>query len=100
MTRFQLHGGMIPRTVKRLFDQRVEPRVEVDDQHAILGIRGQSHAVGIVNLSRSGAMIRYSAVPRIGETVTLQLLDRAAIQGQVRWVRDGRIGICFDHPAG
>lgn len=98
MAKFQLHGGMIPRTVKRLFDQRLEPRADASGQGAVLGFRGRDHMVDLVNLSASGAMVRFSATPRIGEAVTLQLLDRGAVQGQVRWVRDGRIGISFDRP--
>lgn len=99
MAKFQLHGGMIPRTVKRLFDQRTEPRVETNGEKVVLGFRGRDHVVALGNRSSSGAMVHFSEVPRIGETVTLQMLDRDLIRGQVRWVRDGRIGISFDRPA-
>lgn len=99
MAKFHLHGGMIPRTVKRLFDQRTEPRVEANGQNVVLGFRGRDYIVSLVNRSPSGAMVDFPEVPRIGETVTLQMLDRDRIQGQVRWVRDGRIGISFDRPA-
>lgn len=99
MAKFQLHGGMIPRTVRRLFDQRTEPRAGADDQNVVLGFRGRDFVVALVNRSPSGAMVDFSEVPRIGETVTLQMLDRGHIRGQVRWVRDGRIGISFDRPA-
>ena len=97
MSKFQLHGGMIPRTVKRLFDQRLEPRIDIDDQSAVLTIRGRDHIVSLINLSPSGAMIGFAGTPRIGEGVTIQMLDRGVIHAQVRWVRDGRVGICFDH---
>jgi hypothetical protein len=45
-------------------------------------------------------MILFDEVPHIGERVTLQMLDRRAAAGQVRWVRDGRIGIDFTEPRG
>ena len=33
-----------------------------------------------------------------GEAVTIQLLDHGLVAGQVRWSRDGRIGIHFTTP--
>jgi len=35
-----------------------------------------------------------------GDEVALQLLDHGAVTGQVRWVRDGRVGVSFVDPAG
>lgn len=96
--KFQLDGSMIPRSVRRMFDQRAEERRDVDKGSAVLTARGQNHIVPLVNLSRSGAMIRFSAMLHIGESISLQIVDRGVIQGQVRWVRDGRIGIGFDRP--
>jgi len=93
--RFSLDGGMIPRTVKRMFDERGEERIEANSQTAVLLHRGQKHVVRIVNLSSSGAMVIFSAMPHIGEEVALQLLGRDAIQGHVMWVRDGKIGMNF-----
>lgn len=89
---------MIPRTVKRMFDERSEPRQEGDSQTAVFTHRGRNHVVRIDNLSPSGAMVVYPGMPHIGETVTLQLLDHGAVAGQVRWVRDGRVGINFAAP--
>ena len=83
-SRFHLHGGMIPRTVKRMFDERAEARVEAESQTAVLSIRGRNHIVSVVNLSRRGAMLRFAGDAHIGESVSLQLLDRGAIAGQVR----------------
>ena len=93
--RFSLDGGMIPRTVKRMFDERTEERVGADAQSAVLTHRGQEHVVRLVNLSSSGAMVIFSATPHIGEEVLLQLLGHDAIPGHVMWVRDGRIGVNF-----
>jgi hypothetical protein len=97
-SRFQLHGSMIPRTVRRMFDERSEERVESGSQTAILSLRGRNHIVALVNLSSSGVMLRFTGNAHIGESVTLQLLDRGTIDGQVRWLRDGRMGVSFAHP--
>jgi hypothetical protein len=43
-------------------------------------------------------MVRFASEAYIGETVTLQCLDHGAIAGQVRWLRDGRMGISFASP--
>ena len=92
---FSLDGSMIPRQVRRLFDERAEPRIEAGSGTAVLAYRGRNHVVRICNLSESGAMISFPDVPNIGETVSLQLMERGAVQAQVRWVRDGRIGLAF-----
>lgn len=97
-SRFQLHGGMIPRTVKRMFDERSEERLSAESQTTVLSLRGRNHIVALVNLSRSGAMLRFAGEARIGESVSLQMLDRGTIAGQVRWLRDGRMGIYFARP--
>ena len=98
--KFGLDGSMIPRSVRRLFDQRDEPRVEAEGelQTGVLVHRGRNHVVRVGNISASGAMVVYSDVPHIGEAVTLQLLDHGAVAGHVRWVREGRVGINFAAP--
>ena len=93
--KFSLDGGMIPRTVKRMFDERFEERIETDSQTAVLEHRGRKHVVRLVNVSGWGAMVIFSGMPHIGEEVTLQLLGRDAVTGHVKWVRDGRIGVNF-----
>ena len=97
-SRFQLHGDMIPRTVKRMFDERGEERIETGSQTAVLSLRGRNHIVALVNLSSSGVMVRFTGDAHIGESVSLQLLDRGTIAGQVRWLRDGRMGVHFARP--
>ena len=97
-SKFGLDGAMIPRTVKRIFDERGEPRLDAESGTAVLAHRGRNHVVRIVNLSSSGAMVNFPLVPHIGEAVSLQLLERGQIPGHVRWVRDGRIGIHFTEP--
>lgn len=85
---------MIPRSVRRVADHRTEDRHEPESQTAVLRIRGRNHVVRLANLSQSGAMVIFSGVPHIGEELTLQLMGRQ-VGGQVRWVRDGRIGVSF-----
>ena len=97
-SRFHLHGDMIPRAVKRVFDERAEERIESGSSNGVLTLRKRNHVVTLVNLSRSGAMIRFAGDAHIGESVSLQLLDRGAIEGQVRWLRDGRMGVSFLQP--
>ena len=94
--KLSLDGGMIPRTVKRMLDERTEERVPAASGTAVLDFRGRKHVVRLINTSRSGAMVIFSLVPHIGEQVSLQLLDRGQVSARVRWVRDGRVGISFD----
>jgi hypothetical protein len=94
--KFKLDGGMIPRTVKRMFDERAEERLPAGSSTAVMAIRDRRHVVRIVNTSPSGAMIICPMEPHIGEELTLQLLDRGTVRARVRWVRDGKIGVNFD----
>lgn len=89
-----LNGSMIPRSVRRMFDARSEPREE-DSSSAELELSGKRHKVALGNLSRSGAMVIFPFIPHIGEEVVLHLSGRRPIPGQVCWVRDGRIGVTF-----
>lgn len=90
-----LDGAMIPRTVKRMFDERLERRHDASSKTAVMGLRGESHVVRLINISDSGAMVIYPGIPHIGEQVTLQLLDKGEVTAVVRWVCDGRIGLNF-----
>lgn len=93
-----LNGSMIPRSVKRMVDERSEPREQAESQTAVLEFRGRRHVVRLVNLSRSGAMVNLAAMPHIGEEVRLHLLGRSQVKAHVRWVREGRIGVSFAEP--
>ena len=94
--RFRLDGAMIPRTVKRMFDERAEERVPAESGTVVMEMRGRRHVVRIVNVSASGAMLVCPLDAHIGEELTLQMLDRGTVNARVRWVRDGRIGVSFD----
>jgi hypothetical protein len=90
-----LHGSMIPRSVRRMFDERAEAREPAESQTAVMEVRGRKHMVRLANLSSSGAMVIFSLMPHIGEEVVLHLLGRGRVRGQVCWVRDGGVGVNF-----
>ena len=92
---FFLDGSMIPRTEKRSIDERTEIRYPSLSSTAVLEFRGRKHVVRLVNVSSSGAMVIFAHSPNIGERLLLQVLDRGPVWAQVRWVRDGRIGVSF-----
>jgi len=95
---FFLDGTMIPRNEQRSIDERSEMRHSAMSSTAVLEFRGRKHVVRLVNVSSSGAMVIFPHVPNIGERLLLQVLDRGAVWAQVRWVRDGRIGLSFAAP--
>ncbi len=96
---FFLDGGMIPRTAVRTIDERDELRHAAISSTAVLEFRGRRHVVRLVNISSSGAMVIFPHMPNIGERLMLQLLDRGLVSSQVRWVKEGRIGLSFTRPA-
>jgi hypothetical protein len=93
-----LDGGMIPRTEKRSIDERGELRRASISSTGVLEFRGRKHVVRLVNVSSSGAMVIFPHTPNIGEKLALQLLDEGLVTAQVRWVKDGRIGLSFASP--
>lgn len=92
---FFLEGGMIPRSSRRTIDERDEVRRTAVSSTAVLDYRGRRHVVRLVNLSKSGAMVVFPHQPNIGERLVLQLLDQGIVPAQVRWVKDGRVGLSF-----
>ena len=82
--------------LRRLLDQRAEQRDASEIQTAVLNHRGSRHVVRVANLSLSGAMIAFTGDLAEGDEVSLQLLDHGAVAAQVRWIRDGRVGVSFD----
>ena len=96
---FSLDGGMIPRSEQRHIDERDETRHAAISSTAVLEFRGRNHVVRLVNVSESGAMVIFPHVPHIGEKLRVNLLDRGPLTAQVRWVKDGRIGLSFVAPA-
>jgi hypothetical protein len=95
---FGLDGGMIPRTERRSIDERGELRHAAVSNTAVLEFRGRKHVVRLINVSRSGAMVVFPHVPNIGERLPLQVLGQGFVSAQVRWVKEGRIGLSFAVP--
>lgn len=94
----EAQSGGFARSFRRLLDERSEPRSPEVSQTAVLALGGANHVVRVIDLSRSGAMVRFTGDVADGEAVTIQLLDHGLVAGQVRWSRDGRIGIHFTTP--
>lgn len=86
---------MVERSNARSINERAEARLPAASSTAVLEFRGRRHVVRLGNLSPSGAMVIFSHAPNIGERLTLQLLDRGLVTAQVRWVKDGKIGLSF-----
>ena len=95
---FTLDGSMIPRQERRTIDERNEPRHAALSNTGVLDFRGRKHVVQLFNVSKSGAMVIFPHIPNIGERLPLQLLDHGFVWAQVRWVKDGRIGMSFTSP--
>jgi hypothetical protein len=89
---------MIPRNEKRKINERAEARHATASNTAVLEFRGRKHVVRLVNLSKTGAMVLFPHMPNIGERLPLQLLDHGFVSAQVRWVKEGRIGLSFAAP--
>ena len=84
--------------LRRLLDERAEPRAALQSQTAMLDHDGRRHVVRLVDLSRLGVMIGFQGDLAEGDAVTIHLLDHGPVTGQVRWLRDGRAGIIFSTP--
>ena len=95
---FNLDGSMIPRSERRQIDERDEARYPAASSTAVMQFRGRKHVVRLINVSRSGAMVIFPHTPNIGEKLPLQILDHGLVTAQVRWVKDGRIGLSFTAP--
>ncbi len=95
MASFILDGAMIARNQERSIEERGEERVSAASGTAVIEFRGRKHVVRLVNLSSGGAMVIFPHIPNIGERLPLQLLDRGCMSAQVRWVKDGRLGLSF-----
>jgi hypothetical protein len=95
---FSLEGSMIPRGETRRIDERNETRHAAMSSTGVLEFRGRKHVVQLINVSKSGAMVIFPHIPNIGERLSLQLLDHGFVWAQVRWVKDGRVGLSFASP--
>lgn len=83
----------IPREERRTTDQRREERHWGIVDRAILLFRKKKLLVRVVNVSSSGIMVESEIVPHIGEALAIEFEGFERLQGVVRWVKQGRIGL-------
>ncbi len=95
----ELHRLGIAEGLRRLLDQRAEQRTDGATETAVLNHRGHRHVVRVANVYTSGAMIAFAGDIAVGDAMSLQLVDQGVVPAQVRWVKDGRIGVVFAHSA-
>jgi hypothetical protein len=83
----------IPRTETRTCNQRREDRHLHLVERAEVRFRNRRYDVGVVNVSRHGAMVEGDIEPRIGERMQISFAGCNRTECAVRWVRNGRIGV-------
>src|SRR4028118_1436721 len=62
--------------------------------------RNPKYDVGVVNVSRHGAMIEAPIEPRIGEKMQIRFEGLNRTDCTVRWIRGGRMGLEFSQETG
>jgi hypothetical protein len=92
-----LDGVRVPRAEVRRGDHRGGDRHRLEGETATAIYEGKSHDVEIVNLSRGGAMIRCHFKPHLWDMVELRFGEGPGLEGAVRWIKGGSIGLEFAH---
>lgn len=83
----------VQRQERRSCNQRREDRFGGLADHAIIFFRRKRLLARLVNVSGTGVMIECGIVPRIGETLKVEFEGFDPLDGVVRWVKRGRIGL-------
>lgn len=83
----------IAREERRATNQRREDRHWGVVDRAMIVFRRKKLLVRVINVSSGGIMIEAEIVPRIGEAVAVEFEGFDRLQGIVRWVKQGRIGL-------
>ena len=83
----------ITRSERRVTDQRREDRFRGIVEAATIVFRRRKTNARVVNVSESGIMVETAIVPRIGESVGVEFDGFPRLDGIVRWVKEGRIGL-------
>jgi hypothetical protein len=78
---------------RRLAAQRRDKRLREVVERATIVYGCKRSLVRVVNVSASGLTIESAVAPQVGESIVVELNGRGPVEGQVRWVRRGRIGI-------
>jgi hypothetical protein len=92
-----LDGVRVPRSESRRGNHRGGDRHRLNGETATAVHDGQAFDVEVVNLSSGGAMIRCGFAPRLWDMVELRLGDGLGLEGAVRWIKDGSVGLEFAH---
>jgi len=85
----------VKRVESRSCNQRSEERRRDLVDSTTLYFRRQKLEVAVVNVSSQGVMVEAAIEPRIGESLDIQFADCNRTRAEVRWVREGRIGLEF-----
>jgi hypothetical protein len=89
----------ISRSAARTVNQRREARRD-SEQTVAMDFRGEEVGAALINISTTGAKIRADIEPVIGEPIELAFPSGDRIDGVVRWIRQGCIGVEFGRPGG
>lgn len=92
-----LDGVRVPRAETRRGNHRGGDRHRLDGETATAVHDGETFEVEVVNLSSGGAMVRCGFAPRLWDMVELRLGDGPGLEGAVRWIKNGSIGLEFAH---
>src|SRR5687768_17452884 len=80
------------RDERRVAAQRKSPRHRELVERATIVLGRKRSLVRVVNVSASGLTIETPLVPAVGEAIRVEL-PAGPVEGIVRWIRKGRIGI-------
>lgn len=83
----------IPRGERRKADQRREQRFQGVVERATINFRRKTLLVPVINVSGGGVMLETGILPCIGEIIVIALEGRKPLDGIVRWVKEGRVGL-------
>ena len=78
---------------RRVAAQRRNKRLREVVERATIFYGGKRSLVRVVNVSASGLTVESAVAPKAGESLVIELDGRGPIEGVVRWIRRGRIGI-------
>ena len=92
-----LDGVRVSRAEARRGDHRDGDRHRLEGETSKALYKNKLRDVEIVNLSRGGAMIRCNFRPRLWDMVELRLGEGPGLEGAVRWIKGGSIGLEFAH---
>ena len=92
----ELDGAVDADSLARAAEVALAELEPAADIHATRAYREQ--LVRVINLSREGAMVTPALRLRIGEPVSLRLAGDVRVDGAIRWIRDGRMGLNFAAP--